>query len=314
MNRREITIGLLAVVAFVLLAMVPGLPNSASLLSLMVPIAMYTVLATSWALFSGPTHYISLATAAFYGIGAYILAAGIDVVPYPLLLVIAAVAGAIMAAAVGAATLRLSGVYFVIFTLGLAELTRQLVTWWQSNFGGSRGKYVFTDITEAQIYWQLLALAALVYIVGWLIGRSRLGFAIRIIGNDELVAKHSGINTAGSKILLFMVSGAFAAVVGAVMAPRFVYIEPAMAFNPQVSFLVVIMALLGGVHRLWGPLMGAIPFALVWELIASNFPNQTVLVMGLAFLVVVFYIPNGVSGIIEKGYRKLREQGGNQHG
>lgn len=314
MNRREITIGLLAVVAFVLLALVPGLSNSASLLSLMVPIAMYTVLATSWALFSGPTHYISLATAAFYGIGAYILAAGIDVVPYPLLLVIAAVAGAIMAAAVGAATLRLSGVYFVIFTLGLAELTRQLVTWWQSNFGGSRGKYVFTDITEAQIYWQLLALAALVYIVGWLIGRSRLGFAIRIIGNDELVAKHSGINTAGSKILLFMVSGAFAAVVGAVMAPRFVYIEPAMAFNPQVSFLVVIMALLGGVHRLWGPLMGAIPFALVWELIASNFPNQTVLVMGLAFLVVVFYIPNGVSGIIEKGYRKLREQGGNQHG
>ncbi|MFY0663197.1 MAG: branched-chain amino acid ABC transporter permease [Natronospirillum sp.] len=314
MTRREITIGLLALIAFALLAFVPSLSNSASLLSLMVPIAMYTVLATSWALFSGPTHYISLATAAFYGIGTYILATGIDVLPYPLLLVIAAVAGAIMAAAVGAATLRLSGVYFVIFTLGLAELTRQLVTWWQSNFGGSRGKYVFTDITEAQIYWQLLGLAALVYVVGWLIGCSRLGFAIRIIGNDELVAKHSGINTAGSKILLFMVSGAFAAVVGAVMAPRFVYIEPAMAFNPQVSFLVVIMALLGGVHRLWGPLMGAVPFALVWELIASNFPNQTVLVMGLAFLVVVFYIPNGVSGIIEKGYRKMREQGGNNHG
>lgn len=314
MTRQEITIAVVALILFGLLAYVPALGNSASLLSLMVPIAMYTVLATSWALFSGPTHYISLATAAFYGVGAYILASGIDVMPYWLLLLIAAAAGAIMAAAVGAATLRLSGVYFVIFTLGLAELTRQLVTWWQSNFGGSRGKYVFTDITEAQIYWQLLALAALVYVIGWLIGRSRLGFAIRIIGNDELVAKHSGINTAGAKILLFMVSGAFAAVVGAVMAPRFVYIEPSMAFNPQVSFLVVIMALLGGVHRLWGPLMGAIPFALLWEVIASNFPNQTVLVMGLAFLVVVFYIPNGVSGILENLYRKARKSPGADHG
>ncbi|WLD58506.1 branched-chain amino acid ABC transporter permease [Salinispirillum sp. LH 10-3-1] len=314
MTRQEMTIAVVALILFGLLAYVPALGNSASLLSLMVPIAMYTVLATSWALFSGPTHYISLATAAFYGVGAYILASGIDVMPYWLLLLIAAAAGAIMAAAVGAATLRLSGVYFVIFTLGLAELTRQLVTWWQSNFGGSRGKYVFTDITEAQIYWQLLALAALVYVIGWLIGRSRLGFAIRIIGNDELVAKHSGINTAGAKIMLFMVSGAFAAVVGAVMAPRFVYIEPSMAFNPQVSFLVVIMALLGGVHRLWGPLMGAIPFALLWEVIASNFPNQTVLVMGLAFLVVVFYIPNGVSGILENLYRKARKSPGADHG
>lgn len=314
MTRKEI-IGLILVpIAFIILAFLPSLPNSANLLSLAIPIAMFTVLATSWAIFSGPTHYISLATAAFYGVGAYTMATWLDVLPYPVILLIAALIGAVFAALVGFATLRLSGVYFVIFTLGLAEMTRQVFVWYQNNFGGTRGHYVFTDITEAQIYWQLLALGLLVYLVGWWIGRSRLGFAIRIIGADELVARHSGIHTARAKVLLFMVSGAFVAMVGVIMAPRFVYIEPAMAFNPQLSFLVAIMALLGGIHRLWGPLMGAVPFALVWEFIASNFPAQTILLMGIAFLLVVYYIPNGVAGVVESWYHKLKASGGGKDG
>jgi branched-chain amino acid transport system permease protein len=207
---------------------------------------------------------------------------------------------------VGIATLRLAGVYFVIFTLGLAELIRQLVTWVQNNFAGSRGLYVLTDITERVIYWELLALAALVFLVGWLIGRSRLGFALRIIGNDELVAAHCGIHSAGSKVVLFMISGTFAAVVGAVMAPRYAYIEPSIAFTAELSFQVVIMALLGGVHRLWGPLVGVIPFTLLWEAIAATFPTQTVLLMGVAFLLIVYFIPNGIVGLLERFARGAR--------
>jgi len=93
----------------------------------------------------------------------------------------------------------------VIFTLGLAELIRQVITWGQ-NMTGQKGLYVLTDFTEANLYQMLVALAALVFLTGWLIGRSRLGFALRIIGNDETVAAHSGINTAQAKVLLFMVS------------------------------------------------------------------------------------------------------------
>ena len=101
----------------VLLAIAALLPLTGDvyLISLGVSIAMYTVLATSWALFSGPTHYISLATAAFFGLGAYTTALGIEHLPYWLLLPIAGVLGAVLAALVGLATLRLSGVYFVIF-------------------------------------------------------------------------------------------------------------------------------------------------------------------------------------------------------
>lgn len=298
MTRRETGIGALAVVAFAILACLPFAVDG-YLLSLSVGIAMYTVLATSWALFSGPTHYISLATAAFYGLGAYVVAAGIGEIPYAVLLGLAGIAGGVVAALVGLATLRLSGVYFVIFTLGLAELVRQIVTWVQNNLTGSRGMYVLTEITERIIYWELLGLAAAVYLIGWLVARSRLGFALRIIGNDEVVAAHVGINSAASKLALFVISGIFAGIVGAVMAPRFTYIEPSIAFSPELSFQVVIMALLGGVHRLWGPLVGVIPFTILWELIAGRFPTQTVLLLGIAFLLIVYLIPNGVVGRIE---------------
>jgi branched-chain amino acid transport system permease protein len=306
---RETGYFFLAAAAFALLAGLPSL-NNGYLLSLAVGIAMYTVLATSWALFSGPTHYISLATAAFYGLGAYVAAAGIGVIPYPVLVGLAGLAGGVVAALVGLTTLRLSGVYFVIFTLGLAELVRQIVTWVQNNLTGSRGMYVLTDITERIIYWELLALAALVYLIGWLVSRSRLGFALRIIGNDEVVAAHVGINSAAAKLALFVISGIFAGAVGAVMAPRFTYIEPSLAFTPELSFQVVIMALLGGVRRLWGPLVGVIPFTILWELIAAHFPTQTVLLLGVAFLLIVYLIPDGVVGRLESALKLARRSTG----
>ncbi len=275
-------------------------------LSLGVSIAMYTVLATSWTLFSGPTHYISLATAAFFGLGMYVVGGGIDLLPYPVLVLLAAIAGAGVASVVGLATLRLSGVYFVIFTLGLAELTRQIVSWVQTTMGSSSGLYVLTEITESMIYWQLLVMAALVYLVGWRIGRSRLGFALRIIGNDEVVAAHAGIDTARAKIVLFVVSCTIASVTGAVLAPRWTYIEPSIAFSAMISFQVVIMALLGGVQRLWGPILGVIPFILLWDVIAGFFPAQTTLLLGVAFLLIVYLMPNGVVGLVESALRARR--------
>lgn len=297
-------------IAAVLLAAAACLPltGDAYLLTIGVTIAMYTVLSTSWALFSGPTHYISLATAAFFGLGTYTTALGIENgLNYWLTLPIAAVLGAIVAGLVGLATLRLSGVYFVIFTLGLSELVRQLVTWGQ-NVSGQKGLYVLTDLTETHIYWQLVALAAIVYLVGWAIGRSRLGFALRIIGDDEEVARHSGINTARAKVILFMVSGAVASVVGGILAPRYIYIEPALAFTPMLSFLVVIMALLGGLGRLWGPIVGVIPFTFLWEAISASFPNQTTLLLGVSFLIIVYLLPKGFVGLIDAIRRRLNNR------
>lgn len=309
MTGRERRVFVAVGLVFAALALLPAL-DTGVWLSLGVELAMYTVLVTSWTLFSGPTHYISLATAALFGLGMYVVGGGIEVLPFPVLVVLAALVGAALSAVIGLATLRLSGVYFVIFTLGLAELVRQIVTWVQTTMGTSSGLYVLTDISEREIYWQLLTLAALVYLIGWLIGRSRLGFALRIIGNDEVVARHAGIDTARAKVVLFIISGTIAAVVGALMAPRFQYVEPLAAFNPMISFLVVIMALLGGAHRLWGPVVGVIPFYLLWDFTAAKFPNQSALALGIGFLLIVYIIPNGVVGLIEKLVGRARAGAG----
>lgn len=292
---------LIGIALFALAAMVPLIADG-YWMSIALTIAMFTVLSTSWAIFSGPTHYISLATAAFFGVGSYLVGTGMSdfEMPYWTMVAIAPVVGAILAFLIGLATLRLSGVYFVIFTLGLAEMIRNLVSWIQNNFTGSRGLYVLTELTEVDIYLYLLALAAAVFLFGWWVQRSRLGFAMRIIGNDETVAKHVGINTAFSKVLLFTVTGFVAALVGALIAPRYTYIEPNGVFSPELSFIVVIMALLGGTGRLWGPVVGVIPFALLQEYINANYSNYSTLVMGLAFLLIVYFLPNGVVGRLEQ--------------
>ena len=209
LSRRE-QINLLAGILILVAAALLPVFNTTYWLSIGISIAMFTVLATSWTLFSGPTNYIALSTAAFFGIGMYIVGAGLTYLPFPALVLVAALAGALFAAVVGLATLRISGVYFVIFTLGLAELVRQIVAWAQHVMGTSSGLYVLIGDFRSAMYWLLLGLAALVYLVGWFIGRSRLGFALRIIGNDEVVAVHCGINTARAKVVLFVISSTFA--------------------------------------------------------------------------------------------------------
>jgi branched-chain amino acid transport system permease protein len=122
------------------------------------------------------------------------------------------------------------------------------------------------------------------------------------------VARHVGIDTARAKVLLFMISGAFIAIAGAITAPRYTYIEPPSAFNPMISFQVVIMALLGGTKRLWGPLVGVIPFTIAMDFISSYFPNHTLIVIGLAFLAVVYLIPHGVTGLLEQVRARWKKQ------
>jgi branched-chain amino acid transport system permease protein len=307
LSRRDVIgFGIAAVVAAVL-AVVPLVVDS-YYLALGISLLSYIVLATAWALFSGPTRYISLATVAFFGVGAYTVGVLGEVLPWPLVLLIAAAVGVAMALVVGLSTLRLSGMYFVIFTFGLSELVRQVVTWYEVNVHRSVGRYIFVDITQAQIYWQLLALAVLVFATGWWIGRSRLGLALRVIGEDEVVAHHCGIDTTRAKLTLFALSAVFTTVTGAVMAPRWTYIDPAIVFNPMLSFQVVIMALFGGAAVLFGPLFGVIPLVLLFELLSAHFPNYFSILLGITFMLVVYAVPNGVAGLVSAGWTRTFPQ------
>lgn len=294
-------------VALALLAAVPFVASDYAL-GLLIGMVTYVTLASAWAMFSGPTHYVSLATVAFYGAGAYVVAMLNEVMAYPMILLITAGVGATMALVVGLSTLRLAGVYFVIFSFGLAELIRQLITWYEINIYGTLGRYIFVDITARGIYWQMLGLAAITIGLTAYINRSRLGLALRVIGDDEVVAAHSGIPLARMKLMAFVLSGTILTLAGAIASPRWVYVEPAIVFNPTVSFLTVIMALFGGANRLWGPALGAIPLFLAFEYLSAHFPDVYPIFLGALFIGVVFLFPNGVLAGIEGLRRGKKEE------
>ncbi|MBR1173730.1 branched-chain amino acid ABC transporter ATP-binding protein/permease [Bradyrhizobium sp. KB893862 SZCCT0404] len=270
-------------------------------LALGISVLYFTILATAWAMFSGPTRYVSLATVAFFGLGAYTAAVLGETMSWPVVLLAAAGVGALTAAITGLSTLRLSGIYFVIFSFGLAELIRQLVIWYEVNIHKSVGRYLFSAVTQDILYWQLLGLTAIVFLVGWLLGRSRYGLALRAIGADETAASHSGIDATRIKLGVFILSATFMAMTGAVMAPRWTYIDPAIAFNPTISFQVVIMALLGGAGSLFGPVLGVIPLVLLFEVLTATLPNHFSIVLGIIFVVIVMALPNGVIGLFGAG-------------
>ena len=307
MSRRECMAWGAGALALALLATVPQWMHNDYYLSLLISVLMYSVLASAWALFSGPTRYVSLATVAFFGVGAYTTAVFGETLPWAAVLLIALGVGVAMALVVGLATLRLSGVYFVIFSFGLAELTKQLVTWWEVNITKDLGRYVFVDITAQDIYWQLLVLLALVLGLRAWIARTRLGLALRVIGEDETVARHVGINTTRVKVLLFTLSASFMTVAGAIMAPRWTYLDPTIAFAPAISFQTLIMALLGGAGSLFGPLLGAVPLVLLFEFLSAHFPNHFAILVGLVFMVIVYAVPQGISGWLRQ--RKSKSGG-----
>lgn len=272
-------------------------------LALGISVLYFTILATAWAMFSGPTRYVSLATVAFFGLGAYTAAVLGETMPWPVVLLAAAGVGALTAAITGLSTLRLSGIYFVIFSFGLAELIRQLVIWYEVNIHKSVGRYLFSAVTQDVLYWQLLGLTAIVFLVGWMLGRSRYGLALRAIGADETAASHSGIDATRVKLGVFILSATFMAVTGAIMAPRWTYIDPAIAFNPTISFQVVIMALLGGAGSLFGPVLGVIPLVLLFEVLTATLPNHFSIVLGVIFVFIVMVLPNGVIGLFGASHR-----------
>ena len=305
MNARTLCLAALGLLALAALAAVPIFAGPYPL-GLMIGILGYVVLATAWALFSGPTRYVSLATVAFFGIGAYTVAVLADLLPYPVVLLVAALIGLAVALLVGLATLRLAGVYFVVFTFGLTELIRQLVTYYEVNVTRTLGRYVFLPFGPEHIYWQLLALAAATLGLAFWVRRARIGFALRVIGDDEVVAAHLGIAITRTKLTLFAASAVIMTLAGAIQAPRWTYIEPSIVFNPTVSFLTVIMALLGGANRLFGPLLGAVPLFLLFEWLSANFPNHYSIILGLLFIAIVFLLPQGILAYGERLWPRRR--------
>jgi branched-chain amino acid transport system permease protein len=285
------------IVLAVALAFVPMFASD-YILSVFILLFANIALATAWSFFSGATRYISLATAAFFGVGIYVLAVTHVYVPVWISLIAAVVIGFLVALVIGLSTLRLRGVYFVVFTFGLTELIHQVLNWWEIKINRTVSRYIFTDVSNVSIYETLLFVALLTVVGSWAVSQMRLGFALRAIGEDETVARHAGINTTRVKVICFALSASVMSLVGAVLALRYPYVDASIAFNSTWSFQVLIAALLGGGGRAWGPAIGAIPLVLLSEFLAGTFPHHFSIALGLCFVVIVYFLPGGITRLI----------------
>ena len=298
----------IAAAALGALVMVPYVADAYWLL-LAINILTYVALATAWAFFSGPTRYVSLAASAFYGLGAYCVAVLASDYSYPVALIAAVGFSVVLSALVGLATLRLSGMYFVIFTFGLASLVSAAATWWEFNIAKSSGWYVYLSITDTQIFYQLLALCTAIIALWLWRDRTRMGFALTTLGADETVARQIGINTVALKIGTFVVSAVVMALAGAILAPKNSYVTAQTVFNPEVSFLTVIGALLGGATSAWGPVLGVVPLLLIKDYLSIAYSSHFSVLLGLVLLGIVFFIPDGLIGLLRKGRAAVNTHG-----
>ena len=297
------------VASLLLLALVAAAPLYAGIYSviLLTSILMYMVIAVSWTFFSGPTGYISLASAAFFGAGIYTSAIFGMVLPFPLVILLGALASAALASLVGAITLRLKGIYFVMFTFGLVELMLNFILWWEVNISGTTGRVV-PPKGNLTVFYTMLGILVVLMLTVFFVRRSTYGLALQSIGENEEAAAHSGVHVTAVKIITYAVSALFMGAAGAVMATRWTYIDPKIAFNPLICFMPVLMAIFGGMRPLFGPVIGAAFFTYLEQYLITRFPYYYMLIFGVIMVVAILYMPEGVLGLARKILLRIREK------
>jgi branched-chain amino acid transport system permease protein len=281
-------------------------------------VAMYVVLATAWNIIGGFTGYPSFATAAFFGLGAY--ASGIALsngIPLAVAWAGAGMVAVLFAVVLGLCILHLRGHYFAIGSLVVADVLREVTNTWVSVTGGGIGLNLpligGSAEVQARIFLGAMAvLASAAVLCAWAIARSRLGVALRCIEQNEDAAQVIGIDTSRAKIAAFAVSSLFVGIAGAIYASWTIYIDPSDVYDVSLSVKPIIMALLGGVGTIGGPIAGAFVFLGFEELIWRNSLEFHSGYLGLLVVALVLFLPTGLSGLRVRGLwhwiRALRGQ------
>ena len=234
---------------------------------------------------------LAMANAAFMGIGAYTaslltMTAG---APFPVALAGGVIAPTLVALAIGGPTLRLSGVYLAMATLGFGEVVRVLILNAESFTGGALGLNGIPQLTQ---WWHvLLALVVVVWLL-WRLRRSRIGRAFEAIKEDGVAASLMGIGVMAHKMLAFALGAAIAGLAGALNAHLTFFIGPGeFGFDRGVDILT--MAILGGTSGLTGPVLGALIVTLLPELLRGLKDFRT-MVNGVILVLIVLFLPKGL--------------------
>jgi branched-chain amino acid transport system permease protein len=296
----------LAAIAIALAAL-PLVGNNYAL-RLATTVCMYAVMAQSWNFIGGLAGYPSFATAAFFGLGAY-TSAILQSTGAPMVLGwgCAGVAALLFAAFLGGAILHLRGHYFAIASLIVAEMLREIVNTLPGLTGGGKGMNLpllkLSVAGQAQFFfYAMLALAVVTLATAIVIHRSKLGFGLRCIQQNEAAAEILGINTYAYKTAGFSLSAVFVGIAGAIYASWVNYIDPPDVFDVLISVKPMVMVLLGGLGTIFGPAIGAVILLLFEEVVWRNFLTVHAAALGVIIVVLVLFLPNGLLALVRERF------------
>jgi branched-chain amino acid transport system permease protein len=278
-------------------------------------IFMWAALAGAWNLLAGYAGSVDLGPVVHYGVGgfataAFMLKAGL---PFVVSAVLAGVVAMGIAYAVGTPTLRLRGAYFAIGTLALAESGKQLALAWDRLIplpltGGSAGVSLPLASGYVLFYYMMLALMAGVTGAALWLQRSKFGYGLRAVGENDRLAEASGVNIHRLRRRLYVGSAFVIAVTGGTAGYWLSYINAMESFSAAVTFQMVVMTLLGGLGTPFGPVLGAAFLTLVSEYLGTRLVYYYLIVIGVIIVAISLFAPTGISGLLQLG-RRRRVQG-----
>lgn len=273
-----------------------------------IQIFMWITLAESWNLISGLTGYVSFGHVAFFGTGAYTAAiliskAGWHWFPAGLT---GSVTAAALALIIGYPCLRLKGPYFAIAMLGLNEVLRALVSYFENLTGGGNGITLTPIVSILPVYYAMGGVALAVVLLTWRILTSRFGLRLLSIREDELAAEAMGTNTSLLKLYAFLLSAAFPGIVGGFYAWYLSHIEPVGTFALLTTITMIIMCLFGGKGTVLGPVVGAFLLSIFQEMVWARFLFIHQAIFGALIIGIVLLMPKGILGVLQERYRLPR--------
>jgi branched-chain amino acid transport system permease protein len=278
-------------------------------LNLAVLIAINGLAALGLGLLMGGAGQISLGHAGFYGLGAYasaILTTRSSLNPWLALLIGAVVTG-LIAFLVGKPTLRLRGHYLAMGTLGLGVIIwtvfNQAATWTEGPSGipgiPPLALGAFPLNTDLRFYWLAWPVVILAVILAGNLLDSRLGRAVRALGENEGAAAAAGVDVAGAKLALFILSAVYASVAGSLYAHFVRFVNPS-PFGFDLSIQLLVMVVIGGAQTVWGPLAGAAVLTLLHQLLSAvgqhvpKLEGLEVVAYGAALVLFLLFHPQGL--------------------
>jgi branched-chain amino acid transport system permease protein len=278
----------------VLFAALPLLTARNDLLNLCVQIFLAVVLAQSWNLLGGYAGQINLGHAAFFGLGALVTRTlWVGGTPLIFGLIAGALVATLYGVIIGIPAFRLRGAYFAIGTLGLAEILRITV----GNLMPEISTISARELASYNIlprYYLTLTMAVLCVAVVALLVPSRVGLGIRAVREDEAAAQATGVDALRHKLLALTISTALAGLAGGAFAYYHVSYYPQHTFSPAWTFDAVLMSFIGGVGTVHGPVLGALFYVILRELLAVKLAEFHLIIFGVLFILVVLFLPGGL--------------------